>query len=171
MVQEAIRACAKAGVEALGLADTAFHAELKVTNRGPMIIEIGARLGGDRIATHLTRISTGINLVKATLEVALGRVPDVRPKSSKGAAIRYFESRHCGILEAVDGLEEISAMQGLELLFAASERDGPLGKGFRINPIQSSLDRYGHVIFSGENAEQAAKKAEMAVRRVVFRFT
>jgi biotin carboxylase len=165
-----IRATAEAGVRALGLTDCAFHAELKITRDEPKIVEIGARLGGDRIATHLTPLSTGVNLVRATILIALGQIPDVVPSRSRGAAVRYFHAAGCGILDSVEGLDSFSSLPGLELLYPASERDGPLRPGFVIGEIRSSLDRYGHVLFSGDSAAQASERAEQAASMVKFRF-
>ncbi len=165
-----IRSVTEAGIRALDLSSCAFHAELKVTPEGPKIIEIGARLGGDRIATHLTPLSTGVDLVAAAIQVALGREPDLCPRWGRGAAICYLHAEGVGTVESLGGLEEIRSSPGLELLYAASERDGPLGPGFAIGEVRSSLDRYGHVIFSGEHADEAADRAERAAASVKFRF-
>jgi biotin carboxylase len=165
-----IRAATEAGVRALGVSACAFHAELMVTRDGPKIVEIGARLGGDRIATHLTPLSTGVNLLRAAIMIALGQDPDITPKRARGAAIRYFHAAGCGTVETVEGLDEIPSLPGLELLYAASERDGPLRPGFVIGEVRSSLDRYGHVVFSGDDAAQAAERAGRAASLVKFRF-
>jgi len=165
-----IRAVTETSVRALGLNDCAFHAELKITPGGPKIVEIGARLGGDRISTHLTPLSTGVNLVRATIQIAVGEDPDLVPSMARGAVVRYFHAADCGTVERVEGLDEISSLPGLELLYAASERDGPLRPGFVIGEIRSSLDRYGHVLFSGDSAAQASERAEQAASMVKFRF-
>jgi biotin carboxylase len=165
-----IRAVTETSVRALGLNDCAFHAELKITPGGPKIVEIGARLGGDRISTHLTPLSTGVNLVRATIQIAVGEDPDLVPSMARGAAVRYFHAADCGTVERVEGLDEISSLPGLELLYAASERDGPLRPGFLIGEIRSSLDRYRHVLFSGDSAAQASERAEQAASMVKFRF-
>lgn len=110
-----VRAVTEAGARALGLSSCAFHAELKVTLDGPKIVEIGARLGGDRIATHLTPLSTGVNLLRAAILIALGRDPDITPNRVRGAAIRYFHAAGCGTLTAVEGLDEVPSLPGLEL--------------------------------------------------------
>jgi len=165
-----IRATAEAAVRALELTDSAFHAELKMTRGGPKIVEIGARLGGDRIATHLTPLSTGVDLLKAAISIAVGQAPDLSPARACGAAVRYFHASRCGTIERVEGLDEVQTMPGLELLYSASERDGPLRPGLVVGEIRSSLDRYGHAIFSGDDAAQAFARAEQAARTVRFHF-
>jgi biotin carboxylase len=158
-----------AGIQALGLDQCGFHAELKMTQKGPRIVEIGARLGGDRIATHLTPLSTGVDLVRAVVDIALGRSPDLGIRFNRGSAIRYFHVASGRVITEIGSLEEVGGMPGLELLFPESERDGPLRTGFRIPEIRSSLDRYGHVIFSGTTREQASARAEAASRAMLAR--
>jgi biotin carboxylase len=164
-----IRVATESGVRALGFNYCAFHAELKITRDGPKIVEIGARLGGDRISTHLTPLSTGVNLVRAAIRIAVGENPDLVPSRARGAAVRYFHAGACGTVERIEGLDKLPTLPGLELLYAASERDGPLVPGFEIGEIRSSLDRYGHVLFSGDSAAQASERAEQAVSMVKFR--
>lgn len=156
------------GVRVLGLSDCTFHAELKVTKSGPKIVEIGARLGGDRVATHLTPLSTGVNLVRSAIQIALGESAELSPTIRRGSAIRYFHAKGCGKLDRVEGMDSISALPGLELLYGASERDGALRPGLVIGEIRSSLDRYGHVIFSGVDAAEACSRADRAVAMLRF---
>lgn len=165
-----IRIVTELGVRALELSDCAFHAELRIHRDEPKIVEIGARLGGDRIATHLTPLSTGVNLVRGAIEIAVGKKPDATPTIMRGSAVRYFRAHRCGTVESIEGLDQVSSMKGLELLYAASERDGPLRPGLVIGEIRSSLDRYGHILFSGDSADQASERADRAVSIVKFHF-
>ena len=168
-VQRDIQACAMAGIRALAMDNCGFHAEIKVCAGGPRLIEIAARLGGDRIATHLTPLSTGVDLVGAILNISLGREPDVQPKWYRGAAIRYFNAGGSGAVASIRGLADIERMPGFELLVAGTEGGEPLRPGFRVPAIQSSLDRYGYAIFSGDDAGGAAARAERAIA-VEFEF-
>ena len=70
----------KRAIIALNLDNCATHTELKLTNEGPKIIEIGARLGGDYISSYLTLYSTGINMDAAVADVAMGNKPDIEKK-------------------------------------------------------------------------------------------
>lgn len=63
---------------ALGIKNSASHAEFRLQPDGSVrIIEIGARMGGDCIGSDLTMLSTGIDFLKATIQVALGEEPDL----------------------------------------------------------------------------------------------
>ena len=67
-------------LDTLGIRNSASHSEIKIDENGNMkIIEIGSRMGGDAIGSDLVRYSTGIDYVKAVIQVACGMEPDLRP--------------------------------------------------------------------------------------------
>ena len=60
-------------LDALGITNGASHTEYKITSDGRIIImELGARMGGDFIGSDLVPLSTGYDFVKGVIEVALG---------------------------------------------------------------------------------------------------
>jgi biotin carboxylase len=168
-VVDAVETVTLRAIAALDFAHCGFHAELKITPRGPCVIEIAARLGGDHISTDLTRLSTGTDLVSAVMDIALGRRPDLTAPRRQGSAIRYFQLPVSGELVSVRGLEEISGRAGFQYLCAQTERGETLRPGLRVEvPVRSSLDRHGHVIFAGADAAEAAARADAAVSSLQF---
>lgn len=89
--KDEIERVVKAAIEAIGIDHSAAHAEVMLTAEGVKMIEIGARLGGDFIASYLTRTSTGISMDKAAVQVALGMAPDVERKKNRFSYIKYIE--------------------------------------------------------------------------------
>ena len=79
-------------LETLGKTDGASHSELRIDERGNInLIEIGARMGGDCIGSSLVELSTGIDYVRAVIDIALGNEPDLKPvHKGYAAAIRYI---------------------------------------------------------------------------------
>ena len=81
----------KKALTALQVKNSASHAEFKVDENGKIkIIEIGARMGGDCIGSHLVRISTGYDFVKMTLDVALGKKIEFKKVNEPQNAIIKF---------------------------------------------------------------------------------
>ena len=78
------------GIEALGINNSASHIEVMKTKKGPKIIEIGARLGGDFIASYLTKASTGVSMDKTAIQIALGIEPDLCPSLNHYSLIQYL---------------------------------------------------------------------------------
>jgi biotin carboxylase len=168
--EQQIHNTVQAGLSALGLTWCAFHAEVKVSSKGARLIEIGARLGGDRISTHLTPLSTGVNLVRIAILLALGERPQCHPIWERAACVRYFDAQRAGTLRNVQGLRRLYEIPGVEVIYPASERDGTLRKGFAVGEIRSSLDRYGHVLYSATTRNEAIARCELAASMVSFEF-
>ncbi len=159
--QEAIRNVTVAACHAIGIDKGPAHVEMKVTQRGPVMIELGARMGGDNITTHLVPLSTGIDMVGSTIKVALGEKPDIEPTLHCGSAIRYFQVPF-GTIRSIEGVEEAMKAPGVKQITFTK------GVGEESTPIHCSNDRIGFVIAQGATAEEAVKACEEAMKRVVI---
>jgi biotin carboxylase len=168
--EQQIHSSVLAGLSALDLTWCAFHAEIKISPKGAQLIEIGARLGGDRISTHLTPLSTGVNLVRVAILLALGERPQCPRIWERAACVRYFDVQRAGTLRGVLGLRRLYDIPGVEVIYPASERDGMLCTGFAVGKIHSSLDRYGHVLYSAATRNEAISRCELAASMVCFQF-
>lgn len=153
---EAIWKVAIAANKAIGIENGPSHTEIIVTKEGPKIVELGARLGGDCITTHLVPLSTGVNMVEACIRLALGEKPDIRPSLHCGSAIRYFH-QHAGIVKGIDGVDEAKRLPGVQQISIVH------GVGERITEIMDSGSRMGFVIAQGTDAGDAAAKCEAAL--------
>lgn len=78
-------------LDSLGIENSASHAELKIAEDGTIrLIEIGGRMGGDCIGSDLVYYSTGIDYVRAVIQVACGQQPDLTPVGKpQSVAVRY----------------------------------------------------------------------------------
>ncbi len=155
-VAEKIKQTAIAANKAIGITSGPSHTEIIVTEEGPKIVEIGARLGGDCITTHLVPLSTGVDMVECIIKTALGETPDLTPKFNKGSAIRYLHQTP-GVVKGIDGVTAASAVQGVKQI------SFPHGIGQQITEIDSSAARMGFVIADGETAAEAVKVCETAL--------
>lgn len=156
---EAIKEATRAGLDALGAVDATAHVEIKVSARGPRLIEVGLRLGGDFIATELTSRATGVNMTKAAIDIALGREPNTQPRWSRGAAIRYMAPA-AGTVTAISGEDAARKVPGVKIV------EVYVRSGDRVGRVMSSLDRSGHVLAACETAEHAVAAAEAGAKLV-----
>lgn len=157
-IQEKIRDVAIRAVKALGIENGPAHVEIIVTKAGPKIVELGARLGGDCITSHLVYLSTGIDMVKETVKVLCGEEPDLTQKYEKGASIRFMTSEKLGVFDRVDGEE---AARAVDHIIEVSDIMHP---GDLIESIRSSDDRVAYVIAQAENATESSFIAEKALQ-------
>ena len=158
-VQQKLKDGAVAGIKALGLTNCAAHCELKLQEGEVYLMEIGARMGGDFISTELTHLSTGIDMVAATINVVLGIEPNLNPMEEKhGVCIRYFTPKP----------GKLVAIENEEALKDAHVYDAEIYHkiGDVIPEVKSSLDRSGHVIVTDMDATSAIKRAESIISNV-----
>ncbi len=157
-VQQKLREATIAGIKALGLQNCAVHSELKIQDGQAYIMEIGARMGGDFIATDLVRLSTGIDMVAAAINVALGQQPVLEPTGPQSAVcIRYFTPQP-GRFTAIENAEM------LEKPYVYASAIYPT-KGEMVRPVRSSLDRSGHVIVTAETVQMAIERADEIIEK------
>lgn len=154
--QEKIRALAEKAVKAVGIENGPAHVEVMVTEDGPKMVELGARMGGDCITSHLVPLSTGIDMTKATIDISLGQTPDVSKKQDNGSAIRFFNVPSGEITE-ISGADVAREIPGVkEIVFTKQA-------GERATDISSSTDRVGYVIAQANTAQEAITACEKAL--------
>lgn len=159
---ETLKTAAVAGVKALGVNNCACHAEAKLMDGKAYLMEIGARLGGDFISTELTHLSTGIDMVAAAINVALGIEPDLNPKEEpKGVCIRYFCPTP-GKLVSISNTEILADSR--VYLWEIYHKEGD-----EIPEVTSSLCRSGHVIVTENTPQKAIELADEIVNKVEFK--
>lgn len=79
-----VKATVEHALDSLEIEYGASHSEIKIDSEGNIkIIEIGARMGGDCIGSHLVYYSTGVDFVKAVIQVACGEIPDLTKNNNK----------------------------------------------------------------------------------------
>lgn len=142
----AVKAVVEHALDSLGVEYGASHSEVKIDDNGKIaIIEIGSRMGGDCIGSHLVELSTGYDFVGAVVDVALGMEPPFpRGSSDRHAAIRFVFCE--------DDLRGLALMKesNPDAVKLVSEID--LGHG----EITDSSSRYGFYIVAGETLEEIA---------------
>ena len=146
-------------VKSVGINNGPAHVEIMLTKSGPKMIEIGARMGGDNITSHLVPLSTGIDMVRAVIEVALGMKPDIEAKFTRGAAIRYFKEQ-IGTIRKIEGVENLEQLDSIKDVFVLKK------VGDSIKEIGSSVDRIGFVIAQADTAKEAIVVCEKALEEI-----
>ena len=72
--QEEVKDVFRQAIRALGIDHGAAKGDIKLTPEGPKIVEIAARLSGGWMSAHTYPLSSGVNLMKAAIQVALGEI-------------------------------------------------------------------------------------------------
>ena len=155
---DTIKDLAVKAIRSVGINMGPAHVEMIVTAQGPKMVELGARMGGDCITTHLVPLSTGIDMVKATIDISLGLYPDIEPKFEQGSAIRYFQV--CpGKIYSIEGINAARKIAGICDIIC-TKKIGDL-----VTDIHSSIDRMGCVIAQRGDAAAAIEACEQAMKQ------
>ncbi|MFW5872691.1 MAG: ATP-grasp domain-containing protein [bacterium] len=152
--KEEINSIVKKSINALGIDNTATHTELKITNKGAVIIEIGARLGGDFISSYLTQSSTGVNMDKAAIQIALGQEPDIRHTVQNYSYIKYLELPVSTTIVEVEEWREL--LKNDDVVFGGIH----VKPGDMVKPIEHSAARPGFIIVKGSSITEVKNKAD-----------
>lgn len=158
-IAKKISETAIAANKAIGIKNGPSHTEIIITGEGPKIVEIGARLGGDCITTHLVPLSTGVDMVECNIRIAMGEKPNISCKYNRGSAIRYLSTEN-GVIKNIKGLDAAKKTDGVVQVSIVHN------VGDRVDGIKSSGDRVGFVIAQGRNAAEAIKSAESALSTI-----
>ncbi len=162
-----VSAVVRKALSALGVMNSASHAEVMVTESGPEIIEVGARLGGDFIGSYLTRASTGLSMDRAATEIAMGVAPSRRPSFRAFSMIRYLELPEGKVVEEVLPADDILELPGV--IFAALF----VSPGDIIKPVSHSALRPGCIIAEAETKSQlmsrVAKYSALLAKKIVLK--
>lgn len=126
-------------LDALKIEYGASHAECKIDNKGNIgIIEIGSRMGGDCIGSHLVYISTGYDFVEMVLDVAMGEAPKmIKTRAPKKAVIKFIFGK-----DDINDLNKIQS-ENPEWIEFVSEIDNEC-----CTEIVDSASRYGYYILA-----------------------
>lgn len=137
-------------LNSLKIVNGASHTEVKIDGEKINIIEIGGRMGGDCIGSHLVEMSTGIDFVKAVIQIALNEKPDLHQNHiGKVAAIRYIFNK-----EDVQSFNKIKA-EHPEYIIASQVED------LFDKEVTDSSNRYGYYLLMADTVLELEKYLEI----------
>lgn len=158
-------ALVRAALQAVGHDHGVSHTEVKLTPQGPIIVEINPRPGGNYIVELVQQV-TGIDLLLAQIDLALGREPDLQRRDTgiASAAVKFLVPPRAGRVAALDGLDALAADPHL-----LRHKVPPL----RDVQVEAPVDNacyLGHVIAVDRTGSDARRHAEHALARLELRY-
>ncbi len=120
---ERIRVVAEQVVTCLGLQDGLTHAEYRIRNGVPFLVEVAARGGGNRIASKIVPHVSGVDTYALLLDSLLGRTTDFPTLTSFAACLEFLDFPP-GRVRRIDGVDQILSSglaDELKLSFKVSE--------------------------------------------------
>ncbi len=139
----------KQGIKALGITIGAAKGDIKVTKKGAMIGELAARLSGGFMSAYTYPLSSGVDLMKAVIEVALGQEPgNLEPVFNRVSIERAIICKP-GTVKKISGLEEALKVPGIEAIFLN------IKEGDIVVMPTSNVEKSGNIIAVGDTLAEA----------------
>lgn len=145
-------AYARRVVTAMGLRRSPFHLEAKIDDRGPCLIEVGARLCGEKLVV-VDGWAHGTDLMEVAVTGYIsptgGLVPEldwVRYDRHRAVSINGSSDRH-DVIGRIEGLEEVESMPGFLMWIKEPQ------VGNTVVPTRDLLANPWSVYFWGEDDE------------------
>jgi biotin carboxylase len=146
---------------ALGLRDGPVHAELRVNEHGPWVLEIAARsIGG--LCSRTLRFGTGMTLEEIILRHALGWPIASLVRERNASGVMMIPIPKAGMLMAVRGTADAADVPGVEEVSITAH----LGQA--LVPLPEGGQYLGFIFARGETPEVVDKALRDAHRRLEF---
>ncbi len=153
-----------AAAAALGIREGPTATRLVVTDDGPRVVRVSARLGGGHDA-ELCRAALGVDLNGLAARTALGEpvaARELEPANRVGGACIRFLVAAPGELRAIAGLEEAFALPGVRGIRVYRR------PGYVFDELRRPSDRAGAVLAVGRDREDALQWASRALELIRF---
>ena len=161
-VKKAVEQYVQGVVGAVGITLGPFHCEVRVSDGGPVLMEIAARLPGDRIS-DLVGIVTGPTCPRsrsprtAAWHRARSISTPARPRSTAG--IFFFTAPDQRSYDRIHGWDAVSRMPGVV------ESTIVIGPGQEIPSGEDRRSRIGYILFTADSYEAAKDRCRAAESR------
>ncbi len=150
-----LRSLNESVVRTLGLRNGVTHAEYMVHEGEVRLVEIAARGGGSLIHSDIVTHLSGIDVPRATIELALGIRPNVIATGEPRAANLAFLEFPPGVVTAIDGAEEARRLPGVHTLLLE------FALGDAIRPPEDDRSRPGMVVVFGSTREEVLETTDV----------
>jgi biotin carboxylase len=139
------------GAIALGIDNSMLNVDMIMTQKGPKIIEIGARMGATCLP-ELTTIYSGIDMVGAAIDMAMGVEPTLKEKKEKQpCAALLIRSEKAGILEIAEYPNSVTGDKRIVDIRWDKKT------GDKVSAFKSGPDRIGEIVVKGASKNEAEK--------------
>ncbi len=162
--QAAIIKQAEHAARAMGITNGIAKGDMVLTDDGPKVIEIAARLSGGWFSSDQVPLATGVDLIGAAIELALGKTPSedqLHSQYNKGVAIRYFFPSP-GRIKKIHNAKHFSNQAWVHRVGFFVE------PGDTLEAVTDHTCRAGFVITTGKDREEAVSRALDVIDSVII---
>lgn len=153
-LERKVRTCVEKALLALDVNHGSVNMDLLITETGEVhIIDVGARMGGNLIGSHIIPIGTGIDYMGNMIRAAVGDKTDWFPKAAPSPVATRLLALCPGKVIALPRFEDIQKKYDVAI-------EHHLCIGDMITPYRTNLDGCGYIIAQRGTVQEAIAVAE-----------
>lgn len=149
----AIRGTVLSALVAVGYDFGPAHTEVRLTETGPVVVEINPRLAGGMIP-ELVRHALGIDLLSALLNQLCGQQVDLTPRRAEWASIRFLTADRSGRFAGLVGRDTADRVPGVREVTLLKQL------GASVREAEEAADRVAFIIASGASRPRLLRDVE-----------
>ncbi len=159
-MEEKARLCVKKALVALGVNHGSVNMDLLIGENGDVhIVDVGARMGGNLIGSHIIPIGTGIAYMENMIRASVGDSTDFTPVTKPRPVATKLLALSPGKILSLPDFDDIAKQYDVQI-------EHHLHVGDTINEYHTNLDGCGYVVAKGKDVEEAIAKATEAKKRI-----
>lgn len=158
-IENKIRGCVAKAIEVLGINFGSVNMDLLLTEKGSVhIVDIGARMGGNLIGSHIIPMGTGVDYIGNIVRASVGDEVSFEPKTEKKCVTTRLLALTPGKIKALPDFDSY--------LNENTFIEHHLEIGNTINEYHTNLDGCGYVVCTADNMNTASECAEELKNRI-----
>lgn len=135
-----VKSCVYRAIFALGVNHGSVNMDLLITNEGNVhIVDVGARMGGNLIGSHIIPMGTGIDYMGNMIRAAVGDATNWKPEWQPKPVATKLLALIPGIIKKLPNFDQIAAEYNVQI-------EHHLHVGDTITPYRTNLDGCGYVV-------------------------
>lgn len=154
-VDEKIKECVRRALIALGVNHGSVNMDLLISEDYSVhIVDVGARMGGNLIGSHIIPAGTGIDYMGNMIKAAVGDETDWEPVSTPVPVATKLLALSPGKVKALPDFQLLEKEQNVTI-------EHHLHNGDTITPYRTNLDGCGYVVAKCKDVDESIAKASI----------
>ncbi len=159
-VEIRIKDCVKKALIAMGVNHGSVNMDILVSDDYSVhIVDVGARMGGNLIGSHIIPLGTGIDYMGNMIKAAVGDNTDWNPISNPEPVATKLLALHPGIVKGLPDFNKLENEYSVKI-------EHHLHIGDTITPYRTNLDGCGYVVAKAKDVETAINLAAKIKEKV-----
>ena len=162
-LEQKVKNCVRQALVAMGVNHGSVNMDLLINDKGDVhIIDVGARMGGNLIGSHIIPLGTGVDYMGNMIKAAVGDPVDFAPVTKGVQVATRLLTLTPGVVDQLPDFDDIEKAYNVTI-------EHHMSVGDTINEYHTNLDGCGYVIATGNDAKALAEKVKVLIDNSILR--